>query len=100
MTERAPEFTPLTDLAFELKLAIGRDVQFNQDFETFIARLPDSARTSTLKLSLDYCRAHTQKLSELYALMSALSPFERQVRALAARAGNGLKTPAAERTDP
>jgi len=86
MSPRAPVNTPLHDLAFELKLAIARDVAFNQDFETFIARLPADTDAGSLKVSLEYCRASTARLSELYALVAALSHVEPQVRALAAHA--------------
>ena len=83
MTKAASAATPLNELAFELKLAIGRDVAFNQEFESFIARLRDQTQTSALKVSLEYCRASTRKLSELYALLAALAPYEQALRALA-----------------
>lgn len=83
---RQPSQASIRELAFELRLAIGRDVGFNADFEAFIARLPDEVDRGSLNLTLEYCRGATERLAELYRLLRALAPFEQEVRAIAGRA--------------
>ena len=97
--------TPLSELAFELRLFIGREVNWNNEFERFIAgcrpgRLDFEGRpvsVASLELSLAECRKQTERLAEIYHLVSALAAHEAEAQALLARLSEQTKpgTPAA-----
>ncbi len=86
MTDAPDDMPPLQELAFELKVHIGRDASFNNDFAVFIARCGNAASTRQLTLSLEFCRAATGRLEKLYQLISTLSGVEAEVMALYAAA--------------
>lgn len=83
--------TPFRDLALELRLFVGRDFKFTQDFEEYIARLPAEHDRTSLTLSLDGCRRSTERLAELYRIISAFSAHETEIRALHAQLQAELK---------
>ena len=65
-------------LAFELRLVARAEHSGNQDVEHYLARHPDE----NLQRVLDDLRRTAELIGEASVLLSKLSPFEHEVRAI------------------
>jgi hypothetical protein len=68
---------PFRELAFELKLLLHSEAHGNQQVEIYLARYPSPTLTLAHR---DMVRA-TERIAEIYRLLKAIEPFERELRA-------------------